>query len=385
MTKHDYYEVLGVSKTASADEIKKVYRKLALKYHPDRNPTNKKESEEKFKEISEAYEVLSDSQKRARYDQFGHEGIRSDFGAGGFNWQNFTHFEDIEDIFGGLGDIFESFGTGDGFFSSSRRARSGPQTGASIQYELSVTLEEVAKGADKTILIKREEPCNTCNGSGAKPGTKKVSCQACHGTGQIKFNLLGFLSASRPCERCQGKGKVVESPCTSCNGRGHVLGKKKITVHIPKGIESGSRLKMAQEGNAGDQGALRGDLYILVYIESHEIFTRRENDIIIEVPISFTQAALGDEISVPILSGKVKIKVPEGTQYGKVFRLRGRGLPGLRGYGQGDELVRIIIDVPTNLSKKEKEILKNFAEIKGKDTGPLSKSFIKRLKKAFGG
>ena len=385
MTKRDYYEILGVSKNVSADEIKKAYRKLALKHHPDRNPTNKKEAEEKFKEVSEAYEVLSDPQKRAKYDQFGHEGLRSEFGAGGFRWENFTHFEDLSDIFerfGGLGDIFESFGMDFGMFSSARRGR-GPQPGSSIQYELDITLEEVARGVDKIIYIQREDPCKTCGASGVKAGTKKENCPVCNGTGQVRFSQ-GFFSISKTCQKCGGQGRIIKTPCPECRGEGKVLNKKKITIHIPKGTDTGLTLKIPDEGNAGDKGAKRGNLYVLINVKPHELFKRRDNDIIVEVPISFTEATLGVETTVPTLDGKVKMKVTQGTQSGRIFRLKGKGLPNLRGYGQGDEYVKIIIETPTGLNARQKRLLEEFAESRGENLDPLSKSFMKRLKKFFG-
>ena len=386
MAKQDYYEILGASKSASQDEIKKAYRRLALKHHPDRNTTNKKEAEDKFKEISEAYEVLSDSQKRARYDQFGHEGIRSEFGGGGFNWQNFTHFEDLEDIlggFGGLGDIFESFGINTGFSSSRGSRRGGPQAGSSIRYEISITLEEVASGTDKVFSVKREEVCDVCRGSGAKSGTKKETCPGCNGSGQIRFSQ-GFFSISRTCENCRGSGEIIKEPCEACRGNGRVLKKKKNEVHIPKGVEDGITLRLSGEGSAGVEGGRRGDLYLLIRVNPHEIFVRRQNDIVVEIPISFTQAALGAEIIVPTLWGKVKMKVPEGTQYGKTFRLKGKGLPGLRSYGKGDELVMVIVEVPVKLNEGQRDVLKKFSEMRGEKLGPLGKSFMKRFKKVFG-
>jgi molecular chaperone DnaJ len=385
MPKKDYYDVLGVSKDASQDDIKRAYRKMALKHHPDRNKENKKEAEDKFKEISEAYEVLSDSQKRARYDQFGHEGVRSDFGGGGFGWQNFTHFEDLQDIFGsfgGLDDIFESFGMNTGFGGGRRGRRA--QKGTSLQYELSISLKEAATGCKKKIKITHQEACSKCHGTGAKAGSKKEKCPACQGRGKISFSQ-GFFSVSRLCERCQGEGEIIKDPCSACKGTGLKKVSKNIEVDIPKGIESGVRLRMPGEGNAGPKGALAGDLYILVYVQPHDIFKRQGNDIIVEVPITFTQAALGSQISVPTLDGKVKMKVPEGTQYGKIFRLRGKGLQSLRGYGKGDELVRIIIEVPDKLSKKQKELLEDFAKESGENTGPLTKSFIDKVKKVLGG
>ena len=384
MAKKDYYDVLGVSKSSSQDDIKKAYRKLALKHHPDRNKENKKEAEDRFKEVSEAYEVLSDSQKRARYDQFGHEGVKSDFGGGGFGWQNFTHFEDLEDIFGNFGDlggIFESFGMG----GSSRRRRSqGPQKGSSLQYDLSVTLEEVATGCEKKLNISHEETCKKCHGSGAKAGSKREKCVACHGTGRISF-AQGFFNVARVCERCQGEGEIVKEPCAACHGKGVKVVSKKIDVQVPKGVETGVRLRISDEGNAGAKGGPSGDLYVLINVEPHDIFKRHGNDIVVEVPIAFTQASLGAQLSVPTLDGKVEMKVSAGTQYGKVFRLRGKGLPSLRGYGRGDELVVIIIEVPDKLSKKQKTLLEEFAAESGEDAGPLTKSFLDKVKRALGG
>jgi len=384
MAKKDYYDVLGVSKSSSQDDIKKAYRKLALKHHPDRNKENKKEAEDRFKEVSEAYEVLSDSQKRARYDQFGHEGVKSDFGSGGFGWQNFTHQEDLEDIFGSFGDlggIFESFGMGG---SSRRRRGNGPQKGSSIQYDLSVSLEEVATGCEKKINISHEETCKKCHGSGAKAGSKREKCAACHGTGRISF-AQGFFNVARVCERCQGEGEIVKEPCGACHGKGVKVVSKKIDVQVPKGVETGVRLRISDEGNVGAKGGPSGDLYVLLNVEPHDIFKRHGNDIVVEVPIAFTQASLGAQISVPTLDAKVKMKVPAGTQYGKVFRLRGKGLPSLRGYGRGDELVVIIIEVPDKLSKKQKTLLEEFAAESGEDAGPLTKSFLDKVKRALGG
>lgn len=387
MSKRDYYEILGVSKTASADEIKKAYRKLAFKHHPDKNPGKEKEAEEKFKEISEAYEVLSDSQKRAKYDQFGHEGLKSEFGAGGFNWQNFTHFEDLQDIFGGfgdmggLGDIFEAFTGG---FSRRGRRQYGPQRGSSLQLRLDVTLEEVATGAEKTVTLKRQEICTKCDGSGAKNKSDKEKCPACGGSGQIRFSQ-GFFAVARACERCQGTGQIIKNPCPECRGQGRVIKSKKIKVHIPKGIEAGTRLKLSNEGNAGEKGAPRGDLYVLINVLEHDIFLRRHEDIILDLPVSVTQAALGAEVSVPTLDGKVKVKVPPGTQYGKVLRLRGKGLPSLHGHHHGDELIRVQVEVPAKLSEEEENLLRDFARLRGENPGPLKKSFLKKVKSALGG
>jgi len=386
MAKKDYYDVLGITKSSSGDEIKKAYKKLAFKHHPDKNIGKEKEAEEKFKEISEAYEVLSDSQKRARYDQFGHEGVKSDFGSGGFGWQNFTHQDDLEDIFGSFGDlggIFESFGMNMGG-SSRRRGGNGPQKGSSLQYDLNITLEEVSTGCEKELNISHEETCKKCHGSGAKSGSKKEKCAACHGTGRISF-AQGFFNVARVCERCQGEGEIIKETCEACRGKGVKTANKKINVQVPKGVETGVRLRISNEGNAGAKGGPYGDLYVLINVEPHDIFKRHGNDIVVEVPIAFTQASLGAQISVPILEGKVKMKVPAGTQYGKVFRLRGKGLPSLRGYGRGDQLVVIIIEVPDKLSKKQRTLLEEFAAESKEDSGPLTKSFLEKVKRALGG
>jgi molecular chaperone DnaJ len=280
-----------------------------------------------------------------------------------------------------LGDIFSSFGMDSGIFSGRRRR--GPQPGSSIQVEVEVTLKEVAEGTDKKIIIKRKDYCKTCKGTGAKPGTKKEVCPACNGEGKIRYSQ-GFFTITKTCQRCHGEGKIIKEPCPECHGTGKQIVEKKIVVHIPKGAEDGMRLKIPEEGNVGEKGAPRGNLYVLISVKPHSLFKRRGADLLIEMPIGFPEAALGTQISVPTLNGKVKMKIAEGTQSNKVFRLKGKGLPSLRGYGQGDEYVKIIVETPTNLSKKQKELLERFSESESEKQRPLHKSFIEKVKKTLG-
>lgn len=386
MAKRDYYEVLGVSKNASQDEIKKAYRKLALKYHPDRvAPDAKKDAEERFKEVSEAYEVLSDPQKRSTYDQFGHAGMEGAFRGGGFGWQDFTHFEDLEDIFGGFGldEIFRNFGVDTGFFGGWQQAsRGGSRKGADLQYVLEVSFEEAVRGAEKSITIQRHETCGTCGGSGAKPGTKKQKCAACNGHGQVQRNS-GFFSIVTTCNKCGGEGYVIKTPCAECGGSGREKVTRKIKVRVPPGSDNGLRLRMPGEGEAGLKGGSRGNLYILIKVTPHPIFERDNDTIICRVPITFAQAVLGAEIEVPTLEGKVLMKIPPGTQSGKVFRLRSKGVPHLGDYGKGDELVAVFVEVPANLNSEQKELLKKFADACGENTNPMSRSFIEKIKEVF--
>jgi molecular chaperone DnaJ len=383
MAKRDYYEVLGIGKNASADEIKQAYRRLTLKYHPDRNPEDQKQAEEKFKEICEAYEVLSDPQKRQTYDQFGHEGLRGAFkGAGGFDWSDFTHFSDLEDIFGNFGDIFSSFGIDLGGFSGFNRQRTGARRGRDLGIEIELTLKEAAGGTEKVVRLHRYEPCSICHGQGAKPGTKKVSCPECKGSGQIS-TMGGFFTFSRTCARCGGEGKVIRTPCNNCNGSGREKAEKKIHVKIPAGVDTGSRIRLQGEGEAGSRGGRRGDLYIAIYVKPDDIFERHGKDLLCEIPVSFTQAALGAEIEVPTLNGRVKMRLPAGTQSGKIFRLRSKGLPDVHGYGKGDELVRIVVETPTGLNAKQRSLLQEFAQACGEDVHPRKQSFLEKVKKLF--
>lgn len=379
MAKRDYYEVLGLKKDASPGEVKRSYRKLAVKYHPDKNPGDKS-AEEKFKEISEAYEVLSDSQKRATYDQFGHAGLEGAFKGGGFSWQDFTHFEDLRDIFGewGLGDILRGFGVNEGFFGGGRRARrGGPARGADLEYELEIEFIEGAFGAQKTVEIYRYEICGNCKGDGAKPGTKRVKCASCGGSGQIS-TISGFFSISRTCDRCRGEGAIVNTPCSKCSGFGRVKVARKITVKVPAGVHTGTRLRVSGEGEAGLRGGPRGDLYVYLGVRDHKLFRRDGNDIICQIPISFSQAVFGAEIDVPTLNGKVKMKIPAGTQSSKVFRLREKGIPSLRGYGRGDEYVKVAVKTPANLNAEQKKLLKAFAESCGEEI--KTKSLFDKIK-----
>ena len=369
MAKRDYYEVLGVPRNASIGEIKKVYRKLALKYHPDRNPGNK-QAEEKFKEATEAYEVLSDSKKRATYDQFGHGGLGA-----GFDWT-----QDFSRVRTDFGDLFKSSFFGDFFgegFGGRERAYQG---GSDLQYNLSLSLREAASGTKRYINIPQMDKCSACNGTGMKRGTGKKVCPQCQGTGQVSQGLLGFISYSSTCPRCKGEGEIITSPCRNCRGSGRVRRMHKIEVKIPAGVSQGSTLRIPGKGDIGLRGGHPGDLYILIYVEEDELFHREEDDIICEVPITFVQAALGTEIEVPTLFGKVEMRIPPGTQSGRVFRLRGQGIPNLRGYGKGDQLVKIMVEVPTNLGREERKLLEQFKDISGERTSPEVKKFWERFK-----
>ncbi|NJD76120.1 MAG: molecular chaperone DnaJ [Candidatus Methanoperedens sp.] len=366
-TKRDYYEILGVDKKASPDDIKSAYRKLAMQYHPDRNKAP--DAEEKFKEISEAYAVLSDQNKRQQYDQFGHAGIdmrysQEDIFRG-------VDFEDILRDFGAGGFGFGRGGGGGGIFDiffGGERRREGPRRGSDILYELAVNFEDAAFGKTIDLEIPRTEKCDVCNGSGAKPGTSSRTCPTCRGTGQVSRTQntpFGRFMTTSTCGTCRGNGQIIDSPCTNCHGSGTVQRRRKLEVKIPAGVDTGSRLRVAGEGEAGEKGGPPGDLYVQIYVKPHTIFTRHENDIIMEKNISFTQAALGDEIIVPTLDGKAKMKIPPGTQNGEIFRLRGKGFPSLHISGKGDELVRIKVEVPTKLNDRQKQLLREFAEASG--------------------
>jgi molecular chaperone DnaJ len=378
MDKRDYYEVLGVSRNATSDEIKKAYRKLARKYHPDANPGDK-DAEAKFKEISEAYVVLSDPEKRAGYDRFGHAGA---------DGQGFGGFEGFGD-FGGLGDIFEMFFGGGG----RTRRRTGPERGQDIRTDMEISLEEAAFGLEREVKVPRVETCGTCGGSGAAAGSKPKTCLACAGTGQVQFTQstpFGRIVQSRTCDRCRGTGQVIEKPCPTCRGAGSVRKTRSIKVKVPPGVDNGSRLRLAGEGEAGTRGGPPGDLYVYIHVKQHKLFRREGDDLICEIPLSFVQAALGDEIDVPTLEGKEKLKIPEGTQPGTVFRIRGKGVPHLSGFGRGDQHVRIKVMIPGKLSEKQKELLREFARL---DNGESvqgrgqagDKSFFEKMKDAFMG
>ncbi len=368
--KKDYYELLGVGRSASDEDLKKAYRQQALKYHPDKNPGNK-QAEEKFKEVSEAYQVLTDSEKRAQYDRFGHAAFDggSPFGAG------FDFTSGFEDIFG---DIF-----GDFFGASTGRRRTRAQRGEDLRYNLDISFEEAAFGTEKKIKIPRYSSCATCQGIGSKPGTTPRTCSTCHGRGQVSFQQ-GFFSVSRTCSQCRGQGTIIGDPCPSCTGAGKVRKFHTLGVKIPAGVDTGSLLKLRGEGESGSLGGPPGDLYVAINVQAHPIFVRDGLEIICEVPISFHQAALGADIEVPTLHGKVKLKLPHGTQSGKVFRLKGKGLKEVHGYHQGDQHVRVSVETPTHLTVKQKELLKEFASLGGEEIHPLSKGFFEKVKQIFG-
>jgi molecular chaperone DnaJ len=369
-TKRDYYELLSVGRNASDDDIKKAYRKLALQYHPDRNPGDK-QAEEKFKEVSEAYSVLSDPQKRSQYDQFGHAAF-GDGGpfAGGFDFTGGA-FEDI------FGDIFgEFFGGGSG------RPRSRGR-GEDLRYNLTLKFEEAVAGTEKKIKIPRHGTCETCHGTGAKPGTSPQTCPTCRGRGQVSFQQ-GFFSVARTCNQCHGQGTIIKDACASCGGAGRVRKMHTLSVKIPPGVDNGSRLKLRAEGESAPAGGVPGDLYVVTQVEAHPIFVREDLDILCDVPISFVQAALGAEIDVPTLDGKVKMKIPSGTQSGKVFRMKGKGVKDVQGFRQGDQHVRVTVETPAHLTPKQKELLKEFAALGGEEVNPLSKGFFDKMKELFG-
>ena len=382
-TKRDYYEILGLSKTASKDDIKKTYRNLALKHHPDRVAVDKKkEAEERFKEISEAYAVLSDDQKRAQYDQYGHAGIDSRYSSEDiFRSADFgSIFEDLGAGGGIFDDIFENFGIfGQGAGRSSRR----PRRGSDLQYDIEITFEEAAFGAERTVTIPRYETCHECKGDGAKPGTKKQVCGACGGSGKTTAqHAFGFI-VTATCSKCRGEGSIIKTACPKCSGSGKVAVERKIHVKIPAGVGDGSRLRLSGEGESGIKGGPKGDLYVVIYVKPHQIFSRHENDILCEEPINFVQAALGAEIEVPTLEGKVRMTIPSGTQSGKIFRLKGKGIVDLHGAGRGDEHVRVIVETPTHLNGPQKRLLEEFASISNEDVNPMHKTFVEKVKGMF--
>ncbi|MGD6956976.1 molecular chaperone DnaJ [Rossellomorea aquimaris] len=374
MSKRDYYEILGVGKDASKDEMKKAYRKLSKKYHPDIN--KEADADEKFKEISEAYEVLSDDQKRAQYDRFGHTdpnqgfGGGADFGGGGF---------------GGFEDIFNTFFGGGG---GRRRDPNAPRQGADLQYTMSLTFDEAVFGKDTEIEIPREEECDTCHGSGAKPGTKVNTCSHCNGSGQLNVEQntpFGRIVNRRVCHYCNGTGKQIKEKCSTCGGAGKVQKRRKISVKIPAGIDDGQQLRVTGQGEPGINGGPAGDLYVVFHVRSHDFFERNGDDIYCEMPVTFAQAALGDEIEVPTLHGKVKLKVPAGTQTSTRFRLKGKGVPNVRGYGTGDQHVQVKVVTPSKLTDKQKQLLREFADISGQIPDEQHESFFDKVKKAFKG
>ncbi|MCI6999745.1 MAG: molecular chaperone DnaJ [Clostridiales bacterium] len=373
--KRDYYEVLGIQKGASEDEIKKAYKKLARKYHPDMNPGDK-EAEEKFKEVNEANEVLSDPEKKARYDQFGFAGVDPNYGAGAGGAGGFGGGFD----FGDLGDIFGSF-FGGGFGGGQRRNPNAPQRGESIRASVSVSFTDAAFGCEKSVTLERSEMCGTCKGNGCAPGTTPEVCPDCHGTGTVQVRRqtpMGVFASNGPCRKCGGTGRLIHQPCPDCRGGGTVRKRKTIQVTIPAGIDHGQTISLRGQGNAGKNGGPAGDLLITVMVQPHDLFRRDGVDVFCEAPITFTQAVLGAELEIPTIDGKVKYSIPEGTQTGTVFRLKGKGIPVLNGRGRGDQYVTVTIETPRNLNKEQKEALRKFSETVGENNYEKRKSFFKK-------
>jgi molecular chaperone DnaJ len=374
MTKKDYYQVLGVSRDASAEEIKRAYRLLALRHHPDRNPGSK-EDEEKFKEAAEAYSVLADAEKRSVYDRFGHDGLRGE-GFQGFSGFDSSVFGDFEDI---LGSFF-GFSFGDLFGGRSRgRAGARRSRGRDLAVEIELALEEAAAGVEKEIKISRAERCPACRGSKRKPGTSAETCPTCGGAGQVRFQQ-GFFTLARTCPRCQGAGEFNASPCETCRGKGHVREKRSLKVRVPAGVADGSRLRLVGEGEAGDEGMPDGDLYVVTRVRRHPFFEREGNDLACEVTIFFTQAAMGARIEIPVLGGTEVLKVPPGTQPGEIIRLKGLGVQDVGGRRRGDLFVKVLVRTPDNLTKEQKALLAKLAEVRGENTDSVDKSVIHRLK-----
>ena len=370
--KRDYYEVLGIQKGASEDEIKKAYKKLARKYHPDMNPGDK-EAEEKFKEVNEANEVLSDPEKKARYDQFGFAGVDPNYGAGAGGGAYGGGFD-----FGDLGDIFGSF-FGGGFGGGQRRNPNAPQRGESIRASVSVSFTEAAFGCEKSVTLERSEQCPTCKGNGCAPGTTPEICPDCHGTGTVQTRRqtpMGVFASNGPCRKCGGTGRLIHQPCPDCRGTGAVRKRKTIKVNIPAGIDHGQTISLRGQGNAGRNGGPAGDLLITVMVQPHELFRRDGVDVFCEAPITFAQAVLGAELEIPTIDGKVKYSIPEGTQTGTVFRLKGKGIPVLNGRGRGDQYVTVTIETPRNLNREQKDALKKFSETLGESNYEKRKSFF---------
>lgn len=375
--KRDYYEVLGVDRNASEDELKKAYRKEAKKYHPDLHPGDK-EAEAKFKEVNEAYEVLSDKDKKARYDQFGHAGVDPNFGAGGAGAGGFGGFDDFGDIFSNI------FGGGFGFGGGQRR--NGPVRGADLKVGVNLTFEEAAFGCKKTVSVTRDEECPTCKGSGAKAGTSPITCKKCNGNGRIRTQTrtpFGYMTNEAVCPDCRGTGKVIVDPCRDCRGTGRVRKTKDIEVTIPAGINNGQSMQISGKGEMGQRGGANGDLLVMIRIKPHEIFTRDNYDVHIEIPITFVQAALGATIKVPTIDGIVEYDIPEGTQTGSVFRLKNRGIQYLRSKSRGDQYVKVEIEVPKNLTAAEKDILKQFDSATGGKNYKKQKTFFDKMKDIF--
>ena len=379
MSKRDYYEVLGVNKGASDDDLKKAYRRLAMKFHPDRNPDDKS-AEAQFKEVKEAYEILSEPNKRAAYDQYGHAGVDPSMGGGfgGFGGGGAGGFD--------FGNIFEEIfrgGGGGGFSGGGRGGRSQVYRGADLRYDLEVSLEEAAKGSQTRIRIPTETNCETCKGSGAKPGTSSKTCGTCKGSGQVRMQQ-GFFSVQQTCPHCHGSGKVIEDPCTDCHGRGRKRENKTLEIKIPAGVNDGDRIRLSGEGEAGVNGGPSGDLYVQISLKQHELFTRDGDDLHCEIPITMTTAALGGDINVPTLDGTASLRIPEETQTGKIFRLRGKGVKGMRSGVEGNLYVHVVVETPVNLNSEQKDLLRQLQESMGEHHSPKEGGWQQKLKNFFG-
>ena len=386
MAQRDYYEVLEVTRTVSAEEIKRSYRKLAVKYHPDKNPGDHS-AEEKFKELGSAYEVLMDAEKRAAYDRFGHaafaQGGAAARGGGGGMHDPFDIFREVFGAGGGGGGgggIFEQFFGGTQ--GAQPQSRDGKQRGSDLRYDMQIRLEEAAFGCDKEIEVSKLEGCTVCHGSGAEKGSQAVSCRDCGGRGQV-VSSRGFFQVSQTCPRCRGTGQVIDRPCRKCNGEGRAEAPTRIKLKIPAGIEDGSRLRSVRNGEAGLRGGPPGDLYVVIHIKEHEVFEREENNLFCEVPVAFSVATLGGELNVPTLEGQAQLKVPAGTQSGTAFKLRGKGIPSLNSSSRGDLVVRLIVEVPTKLNADQRAKLAEFAELMGEENSPMNRSFLEKAKDFF--
>src|ERR1022692_769030 len=371
--KRDYYEVLGVTHEASSEEIKRSYRKLAVKFHPDKNPDDAS-AEEQFKEIGEAYDVLMDEDKRAAYDRFGHGAFAQ---GGGFRGGGFHDpFDIFREVFGGGGGIFETF------FGGGANRGEDRQRGSDLRYDMEITLEEAAFGVEKEIEIRKLDTCDKCEGTGAEPGSRTITCPSCSGRGQV-ISSRGFFQVSQTCPRCRGAGKIIDKPCRACDGEGRVEKSSRVKLKVPAGISTGSRLRSSRNGEAGIRGGPQGDLYVVIHVQEHSVFQRDEDNLYCEVPISFTTAALGGDVDVPTLEGKANVKVPAGTQSGQMFRLRGKGVINVNGRDRGDLMARLIVEVPTHLNGEQRQRLEEFALLCGEENTPMRKSFFERAKEFF--